>query len=258
MKTSILNKLEDIEKDHHIKILFACESGSRGWQFPSPDSDYDVRFIYVRPYKYYLSVLNRKYDCNFPINNELDIYGWDIRKVLQLIGKSNTTPFEWLQSPIVYRHQPGFKDELWTLCQQYFGQRSNIHHYLGIANGALESMQQGDEIGIKKLFYVLRPMLAAKWCLEKNTIAPMTMGPLLELLPPDLQKEVGGLIALKAETAEGSLIKISPRLKTYITKQLFGIDLHSKELERDYFTVDALDDFFIKTIGQYDNKGNQG
>src|SRR6186713_3345969 len=111
MQQIIINKLAEIELEHKIKILFACESGSRGWQFPSPDSDYDVRFIYVRPMRYYLSVNNQAYDLNFPINGEIDIYGWDIRKVLQLVRKSNTTPFEWLQSPIVYRQQSGFSDE---------------------------------------------------------------------------------------------------------------------------------------------------
>ncbi|AXY78754.1 nucleotidyltransferase domain-containing protein [Paraflavitalea soli] len=252
MQATIINKLQAIENDHNIKLLFACESGSRGWQFPSPDSDYDVRFIYVRPYNYYLSVQNRKYDCNFPINDELDIYGWDIRKVLQLIGKSNTTPFEWLQSPIMYKQQPGFRDQLWALCQHFFSRRSNIHHYLGIANGALESMGPGNEIGIKKLFYVLRPMLAAKWCLEKNTIAPMTIGPLMELLPSDLQKEVSDLILLKAGSGESFVIRISDRLRSYITQQMFGIDLHSKEMEKDHFKAGRLDDFFIKTIEEND------
>ncbi|WP_315824986.1 DNA polymerase beta superfamily protein [Paraflavitalea speifideaquila] len=95
-------------------------------------------------------------------------------------------------------------------------------------------------------------MLAAKWCLERNTIAPMTIGPLMELLPPDLHKEVSRLITLKAAAAESFVINISTRLITYITQQLFGIDLHSKELERDHFSVDKLDDFFIKTIKQYD------
>ena len=103
MQQTIINKLAAIEQEQKIKMLYACESGSRGWEFTSPDSDYDVRFIYVRPYHFYLSVQDRKYDLNFPINDDLDIYGWDIRKVLQLIKKSNTTPFEWLQSPIVCR-----------------------------------------------------------------------------------------------------------------------------------------------------------
>ena len=114
MKQLITDKLATVEKENYIKILFSCESGSRGWEFPSPDSDYDVRFIYVRPYRYYLSVMERADDLNFAIDGDLDMYGWDIRKVLQLMRKSNVTPFEWLQSPIIYRQEPGFKEELWA------------------------------------------------------------------------------------------------------------------------------------------------
>jgi len=109
MQTIITNKLTDIAAERGIRILFACESGSRGWQFPSPDSDYDVRFIYACPMDDYLTVADRDEQIGFPINDELDILGWDIRKVLRLKQKSNTTPFEWLQSPIVYMQQPGFR-----------------------------------------------------------------------------------------------------------------------------------------------------
>ena len=253
MEPTIQQKLTDIEQANGIKLLFACESGSRGWQFASPDSDYDVRFIYTRPYKYYLSVINRSYDLNFPINDELDVYGWDIRKVLQLIRKSNTTPFEWLQSPIIYRQQAGFRDDLWTLCQHYFSPRSNIHHYLGIAKGALDTAVNGNEITIKKLFYVLRPLLAAKWCLEKKGIAPMTIGPLMTVLPADLQQTVNKLIVLKATAAESFVINISAGLKSYIDQEFNRINEASKSLPADQFDAGRLDDFFIQTIKQYDH-----
>jgi hypothetical protein len=248
-----LNKLATIEQENNIKILFACESGSRGWEFPSPDSDYDVRFIYVRPYKYYLSVMDRKYDLNFPITDELDIYGWDIRKVLQLIRKSNTTPFEWLQSPVIYSQVDRFKEELWSLCQLYFGQRSNIHHYLGIAKGALDTMANDSEIKIKKLFYVLRPLLAAKWCLDQQSIAPMTIGPLMTLLPSALQKQVRELIALKANTEESFVIKIKPDLKSYIGNEFARISEASVNLKTTHFDAGKLDDFFISILTRYDH-----
>jgi hypothetical protein len=253
MQQTIINKLAEIEKEQAIKILFACESGSRGWEFPSPDSDYDVRFIYVRPYRFYLSVLDRKYDLNFPINGDLDIYGWDIRKVLQLMKKSNTTPFEWLQSPIIYRQNEAFRNDLWALSSFYFGQRSNIHHYLGIAQGALETMANDSEIKIKKLFYVLRPLLAAKWCLEKESIAPMTIGPLMTLLPAELKKQVSELITLKSTAAESFVIKVSPELKTYIDNEFARISEASTHLKRDHFDADRLDEFFVNTIKRYDH-----
>jgi uncharacterized protein len=253
MQQTIINKLAAIEKEQNIKILFACESGSRGWEFPSPDSDYDVRFIYVRPYRFYLSVMDRTYDLNFPINGDLDMYGWDIRKVLQLMRKSNTTPFEWLQSPIIYRQDEAFKNDLWSLCHFYFGQRSNIHHYLGIAQGALETMANGSEIKIKKLFYVLRPLLAAKWCLEKESIAPMTIGPLMTLLPAELKKQVSDLITVKSTAAESFVIKVSPELKTYIDNEFARINEASLHLQKDHFDADRLDEFFVNTIKRYDH-----
>ncbi|WP_205511606.1 nucleotidyltransferase domain-containing protein [Longitalea arenae] len=253
MRASIIERLAFVAQEHQLKILFACESGSRGWQFPSPDSDYDVRFIYVRPYRYYLSVMDRAYDLNFAINGDLDMYGWDIRKVLQLMRKSNTTPFEWLQSPIIYSEEPGFKNELWALCPYYFDQRSNIHHYLGIAKGAMETIANDTEIKIKKLFYVLRPLLAAKWCLEKQSIAPMTIGPLMTLLPAPLKKQVNELIALKARAAESFVINISPDLKTFIDSEYGRINTASVALKKEHFDADKLDEFFITTITRYDH-----
>jgi predicted nucleotidyltransferase len=253
MKQMIIDKLASVEKEHNIKILFSCESGSRGWEFPSPDSDYDVRFIYVRPYRFYLSVMERVDDLHFDITGDLDMYGWDIRKVLQLLRKSNVTPFEWLQSPIIYRQEPGFKEELWALCQHYFGRRSNIHHYLGIAQGALASMTNDNDITIKKLFYVLRPLLAAKWCLEKQSIAPMTIGPLMTLLPVPFQKQVSELIVMKATAAEGYVINLAAELKTYIEKEFESINEASKPLEREAFGAEMLDDFFVNTITRYDH-----
>ncbi|MFN0254418.1 nucleotidyltransferase domain-containing protein [Pedobacter ureilyticus] len=253
MKTSIIKKLEEIEQANDIKILFACESGSRGWEFPSPDSDYDVRFIYVKPLNFYLSVLDKDDQLGFPINDELDIYGWDIKKVLKLIRKSNTTPFEWLQSPIIYGEQVGFKDELWKLCQHYFYAKTNINHYLGIAKGALETIINDDEIKIKKLFYILRPLLSAKWCLERKTIAPMTIGPLLTLMPKELQEDVKKIIHLKSTSEESYIIKIDQSLKKYINEQFEICSNGAKELPKESFDVEALDVFFRNTINRYDN-----
>jgi len=253
MKNTIIEKLKNIERENDIKILFACESGSRGWEFPSPDSDFDVRFIYVRPLNFYLSVLDKVDQLGFPINDELDIYGWDIRKVLKLIRKSNTTPFEWLQSPIIYDEQPGFKNELWELCQHYFYCKTNINHYLGIAKGALGTIINDDEIKIKKLFYILRPLLSAKWCLERKTIAPMTIGPLLTLMSEHLQEAVKEIIQLKSKSAEGYLIKIEEVLKNYINEQFVVCSNGAKELPKESFDAEALDVFFRNTINRYDN-----
>lgn len=253
MKTRILHQLQEIEKSHQLKILYACESGSRGWQFPSPDSDFDVRFIYVRSVDFYLSVTEKQDHLGFPIDDELDIYGWDLKKVLRLIGKSNTTPFEWLQSPIVYREVAGFRTEIWALCQDFFSQRINMHHYLGIGKNAMGTLVNHNEISIKKLFYVLRPLLAAKWCLEKNEIAAMTIDPLLELMPKDLQEVVRNLVVYKTTAAEGLVVKIDEDLKNWIENELEYCTQAVKIIEKTKFNYSVLDTFFLKMMKAYDN-----
>lgn len=247
MKTTIQQKLTDIEQSHKIEILYSCESGSRAWGFPSPDSDYDIRFIYMRKLDDYLTIYPQKNHLSFPINDELDIHGWDILKVLQLIVKSNTTPFEWLQSPVIYRIDKAISDELWKLCQNCFCSRSNIHHYLGIAKGAMATMQE-EEIKIKKLFYVLRSLLAALWCAEHDTIAPMNIFSLMDLLSNHLRKKVLSLIDLKLTANESCLIETDQDIKIWIEHTFSYCMEASQQMERKVFDVRDANELFRKTI----------
>ena len=235
---------------NHQNSFRACESGSRAWQFPSTDSDYDVRFIYARPFEDYLSVFERDDQIGFLVDGDMDVCGWDIRKVLRLLRKSNSTPFEWLQSPIVYLQQPGFRDELWDLCGQYFCGRANAHHYLGIARSAWGTMAGSDEIKIKKLFYVLRPLLAAKWCLEKNSIAPMSVLPLMALMPDDLRRKTAELIAFKSTTAEGCAVSVEPDMRQYIEHEFAVCEQVLAETQKANLDAEPLNIFFKKIIRQ--------
>jgi predicted nucleotidyltransferase len=256
MKTIIQDKLKEIEAERGIKILYACESGSRAWGFPSPDSDYDIRFIYLQPIEHYLSVYEKEKQIGFPIVNDLDVYGWDLKKVLQLIGKSNTTPFEWLQSPIVYYEDLAFKDSLWKLCQNYFDARSNIHHYLGIARGAISTLE-GNSIKIKKMFYILRPLLAALWCVERKSIAPMDIFSLMELLPDKLKKKIIHLIELKSTVKEGHIIELDTSLHNWI-KEIYDYCLvEANKVERTRFDLTLTDKFFREKLKQYDYTRNK-
>ena len=255
MKTIIQNKLREIERAQCIKILYACESGSRGWQFPSPDSDYDVRFIYVRTLHEYLSIAEKPDHLSLPVNDELDIYGWDLSKVLKLIRKSNTTPFEWVQSPITYIEEKGFKEALLDICKSYFSQRNNTHHYLGIAKGAMETINAEGGIKIKKLFYVIRPLLAAKWCLERNTIAPMSIMPLMDLLPDEMKKALQALILHKSTAPEGLMITPEKAWINWISETQRLCIRASAHLVRGQFGPELLDELFRTTIYHYDYTG---
>lgn len=77
MKNTILSHLKTIETEEHVRILYACESGSRAWGFPSADSDFDVRFIYIHPRDWYLSIEQQREVIERPVDGQLDINGWD-------------------------------------------------------------------------------------------------------------------------------------------------------------------------------------
>ena len=209
MKELIQEKLREIEQREECRILLAVESGSRAWGFASPDSDYDVRFIYVRPEKAYLRLDRTRDVIEVPINDELDINGWDIDKTLRLLHKSNPTVFEWFSSPIIYQTS-AFADQFRPIMQKYFSSKAGLWHYLHMAEGNYRDYLRGEMVRTKKYFYVLRPILACKWILEKGTPPPMLFTDLVKSeLPDDLSETVNQLLDLKMNSPE---IKEIPRI----------------------------------------------
>lgn len=223
MKTEIERQLSLIEKQENCRILLAVESGSRAWGFPSPDSDYDVRFLYVRPREHYLRLDRGRDVIELPISDQLDINGWDADKALRLLHKSNPTLFEWLSSPIVYRSTQ-FADTLRGIMGEYFLQKSGLWHYLHMAEGNYREYLRGDTVRAKKYFYVLRPILACRWILERGTPPPMAFSALADAcLIPELKHTVDGLLELKIHTPEIKLIPRIDPLNRYLEDSILEI-----------------------------------
>ncbi|HWB60539.1 MAG TPA: nucleotidyltransferase domain-containing protein [Chthoniobacteraceae bacterium] len=159
----IRDELARIESAHDVRVLYACESGSRAWGFPSRDSDYDVRFLYVHPRDWYLSVQNHRDVIERPITDELDMGGWELRKALRLLRKSNPPLLEWLKSPIVYAEDGEFLSGFRQLAAGYYSPVRCFAHYLHMASGQAKQYLKGEEVRLKKYLYVLRPLLACRW-----------------------------------------------------------------------------------------------
>jgi predicted nucleotidyltransferase len=206
MTSRITAALGALETQHNIRILYACESGSRAWGFPSPDSDYDVRFVYVHPLDWYLRLDEGPDTLNFPVDDELDLAGWELRKTLRLLRGSNASLLEWLQSPIVYHEAPGFRAQVAPLLPQAFNLKAGLHHYLGQLRRGVEEELVGEAVRLKRLFYALRAALAARWIRERHTLPPMEFAPLRALLPADLQGAVVELLAQKAHSNEKTTV----------------------------------------------------
>jgi predicted nucleotidyltransferase len=219
MLTRIEHALREVEATHGVRVLYACESGSRAWGFASPDSDYDVRFIYCHPTSWYLMLEEGPDTLNFPVDALLDVGGWELRKALKLLRNSNSALFEWLQSPIVYQESLDFRAHLQPLLPRAFNLRAGLHHYLGLVRRGLETDFTVPEVRIKRLFYALRSGLAARWIRERQTVPPMQLAELLAVLPASHQQEVAQLLVEKAHAAEKATVLLSPALRSFLQEE---------------------------------------
>ena len=235
MKQAIQEKLTHIARTEPLHFLLAVESGSRAWGFASPDSDYDVRAIYIRPQPYYLQIDEAKDTFEFIENQWFDVGGWDIRKALRLLRKSNAVLLEWLRSPMVYTQDDDFTGRLNALAPQYVQAAALLHHYRGIAGNALKAMDLVHPVKLKKWFYVLRPLLAARWAVKQGGIPPMTLTELMSEWQTDYAAQITDLVAIKAEQDESYLHTLSPEL------QRLTIDLYNEVSELSAPATQAAD-----------------
>lgn len=202
MEKTINRLLADLENERGIEILFACESGSRAWGFASPDSDYDIRFLYRRPLIETYSVLSGNDSIEIPIENDLDPSGWDLPKSLGLLAKSNGALIEWLHSPIIYRANEDFLAEIRDLAGGEFCQRALANHYAGMARQVWKNGLAKDCPTGKSYLYGLRAMLCANHVLHAGTIPPVEFDVLLEDLEGDLLAEIRKLLSWKETATE--------------------------------------------------------
>lgn len=225
MKTQIIQMLQQLEQEKNIKILYACESGSRVWGFDSKDSDYDVRFIYSHPKEWYLSLNEKQKDSIEQITNDklFDFVGWELRKTLNLFAKSNPPLIEQLYSPEIYINGGlGFRDKLILLLNNYYSSTSCMYHYYNMARSNLREYLRGDQVWLKKYLYIVRPLLACKWIeWYGDRRVPLAIDDLLHLFPTDtLRQEAGNLIQLKKDGNELSMGPKIPRLHAWIESEL--------------------------------------
>lgn len=232
MKEKIIEEIKKIEQEHNVKVCYAVESGSRAWGFPSKDSDYDVRFIYVHHKDWYLSIEQKRDVIELPISNLLDINGWELRKALRLFHKSNPPLMEWLHSGIVYYQAFSLVDKMKAIQDQVFLPQSALYHYLNMAKGNYRDYLQDDQVKIKKYFYVLRPLLACNWIERFNTIPPIKFQELVEkILENGLLKQE--ILTLLERKISGDELNLEPKLTVindYLEEEISRMEEYSKML----------------------------
>lgn len=251
MENLIVGKLHEIEEKENVRILLAVESGSRAWGFASPDSDYDVRFIYVRKKKEYLRLEAVRDVIELPINDLLDINGWDLQKTLRLLHKSNPTLFEWFSSPILYM-ETDFADQFRKIMNRYFSTKRSLFHYISMAEGNNREYLRRDMVKAKKYFYVLRPILACRWILERGTPPPMLFSELVQAeLPENLVETVGRLLDLKMNSPEIQEIPRIDSINAYLDKSIIEIKHILQSLQNEKAADwQELDQMFLRELAK--------
>lgn len=250
MREIIEKKLKDIEEAEHVKILHCVESGSRAWGFDSPDSDYDVRFVYLRQKEDYLRLEETRDVIEWQLDDVLDINGWDVQKYLRLLYKSNPTVFEWALSPVVYRTTPEWA-QIRALLESCCQPKHLLYHYLSMAKHNEQAYLRGETVALKKYFYVLRPLLAGRWVAHRQTPPPIEFDKLTAAeLPEHLQETVAQLIEVKRRTPEIGRGGHIPALDAFFAEEFTALSEIAKTLpgtnDRSWETLDAA---FLSLLG---------
>jgi len=250
IETAIQNAIDQVERDHDVRVLFACESGSRAWGFASQDSDYDVRFLYVHKRDWYMSIMPGRDVIERMLPEDLDVSGWGLRKALVLLRKSNPPLLEWLRSPIVYRQDETFMREFSELAEFCYSPERCFYHYRSMAEGNIRNYFDEDLVPLKKYLYVLRPILACLWIERGLGPAPMEFGEMVERVVDDsvLREEIDALLAAKMAGGEMGKGPKLPAIQAFVDSQRSRLG-KVKWLASKIVPVEPLDAFFRRTVG---------
>lgn len=220
MRNAIENELDLLSAVRDVNVLVAVESGSRAWGIASRDSDYDVRFVYVRPVDEYLRLKETRDTMNWRLDETLDIVGWDLQKLMRLLRGSNPTVFEWLSSPIVYRESDSF-EAVREIAANCFSPKASAFHYIGMARGELKHISRDNTVSIKTYLYAIRAILAARWTLDEGVPAPLLLDDLASAkLEADMVPMLERLVKVKASMADKATISRCGALDLWIESEI--------------------------------------
>lgn len=218
IRREIVKRLEQVEIEHSVRVLYACESGSRAWNFASPDSDYDVRFLYVRRMDWYLSfdVESRRDVIEYPIVDAMTVAdGISVRPSTSSLGRM--APFS--SGYVVQRGS--FAQDLRELAPTAMNARALCYHYSHMARGNAREYLFNEKVRLKKYFYVLRPLFAIRYIEQNRGIPPVPFEDLVEAVAPHyLREAIARLLALKRSTGELGLGEPVPEIDDFIESEL--------------------------------------
>ncbi|MDZ4046156.1 MAG: nucleotidyltransferase domain-containing protein [Rhodoglobus sp.] len=245
-------RLDGVESEHAVTIPWAIESGSRAWGFPSPDSDYDCRFFYIRHADEYLSPWPKRDVIETPLDKIFDVNGWDLAKALRLLVKGNATVTEWLRSPIIYRGDERFREEFLELAASLYDPVTAGRHYLHV--GRQQAEKSLAAMTLKRVFYSLRPAATLRWLRDNpgGGVPPMDLGSLLDesTIERRLRSRVNELVALKSQTREVGSGAVPSEVTAFIADEFAaaGDVYESADTRPKADAIERCEAFFVRAL----------
>ena len=250
IKQTIIDKLHQTETTHKVKIPLAIESGSRGWGFAATNADYDCRFIYAHSTERYLSVFEPSEFIEYEVDETYDIKGYDLKRVLKYIVKSQATIYEWLSSNVVYIKDEATTKILQNLAADFFNPIPVSHHYLSLARKMLSEITATDEAKIKKYFYILRPIANLNVIHQYNKMPFMEYDKTLEAATPphDISVAIQELKEHKMKMMEHDKIPTNKLLVDYFNSEISRFEGILKAMKHEKNTDHAYVDEVFRTL----------
>ena len=247
--------LRNIESEHSIGVIYGVESGSRAWGFESQNSDYDIRFLYVRPIERYLSLEKPSNTLELRTSSDLDLSGWDLRKALLFLRKSHPVLLEWLRSPIVYTEQLAIVQQMRDLGEKFFSPRASIYHYVSWAEHTLHRYFQQPEVAAKRYLYVMRPLLCCRWIQTIGGQPPLQIQTLIAAvdMTNETKAAINTLIMKKSAGYELGIVGRIPALDRYIYKTLPQIKTFLPK-SSEPVPFESLDSLFYQALEEFSAK----
>ena len=248
MRDVIVAWMAQLEREYDIRIIYACENGSRNWGMESPDSDWDVRFVFKRsPYHYLTSlstknqVIIRKEESGAAV---LECQGWDIYKVRTMMAKSNPVLIEWMTSDIIYKDIGGaFLRQLYETATTRYNPLALAYHYRSMGkNNYYKYIDRGNDVCYKRYLYAFRGLFNAMWVVFNKSLPPAHFEDAVKLsdfLPAKIKVTAQFLIDNKRKMFDKTPISRIDFFDKYLHEQfeLFEIphDInHRVEFTRDF------------------------
>ena len=219
MKDKIMTLLHDLERQHNIRILMAVNYGSRCFGYSSSESDWDVRFIYVHQPEWYFSIAKTEDVIEMMIaEDHLDIEGYDLKKALNLLARTNPIESDWLHANDYYILDKDFLHNMLAFESQCYNRHHAMYHFYSIS--VKHNQRYLDkEVTLKRFIYYMRGLLSCRWVEQNGSHPPVNVDELIDATITDnesVKAKAHRMLELKRTGKSHDMAIVDDELANYV------------------------------------------